>query len=465
LKLNARLQAAVNGTTRRNYISGIVNGALTQLGMNLTHPSLVLSVFVRVLGGSNALVGSLSAIRFGGWFLPQFLVASWIQPQQRKVPVAVVMEVVRVAIYATLGVLAYNLGHSRPRLLLGIFFALFILSRLAAGTGGLARMDAIGKVIPPSRRASFFALRSFWGGVAVFGAGFLVRYVLDETHGWPFPFNFTLLFALSATCFLAALLIFAQIKEQPGPAGQPHHSLKEQLTRAPTLLRGDPTFRRYVLVRVLLNMTRLSAPFYPIFALDVLKAPASMVGFYMSAMTLARILSNLLWQRFDQAKGTHLLIKTAALLTALEPLMAVALPWLMQLTGFTVQRNGLLPAYLFTIVFVVAGSTQSGRGIGLMALLLDIAPDAERASYIGLVNTVLGFVSLLSILAGAVIDRLGFRPIFFTASGLLLLGYMATLGWEVEARPYAALLRTPASGSSSRCDPSSPPGPAPRSDR
>jgi hypothetical protein len=50
--------------------------------MNLTDPSLVLSVFVRMLGGSNMLIGLLPTIRFGGWFLPQFMAASWIQPQE-----------------------------------------------------------------------------------------------------------------------------------------------------------------------------------------------------------------------------------------------------------------------------------------------------------------------------------------------------------------------------------------------
>ena len=112
MNLNARLQATLNSTDQRNYLLGVANGAFTQLGMNLTQPGLVLSVFVRALGGSNALVGSLSAIRFGGWFLPQFLAASWIQPQQRKVPIAVALEVARAAIYAALGILAYNLSVS-----------------------------------------------------------------------------------------------------------------------------------------------------------------------------------------------------------------------------------------------------------------------------------------------------------------------------------------------------------------
>ncbi|UCC62895.1 MAG: MFS transporter [Anaerolineae bacterium] len=430
MNLNARIHALINSTDRRNFALGVANGAFTQLGMNLTHPSLVLSVFVRVLGGSNALVGLLPAIRFGGWFLPQFLAASWIQPQRRKVPIAVGMEVVRLAIYALLGISAYTLGLSNPGLLLLLFFALFGLSRLTTGTGALARTDAIGKIVSPRRRAAFFAGRSFWGGLFVFGAGFLVRYVLDETHGLRFPVNFTLLFGLSVCSFLIALLLFSRTREQPGPPDRPRHSLRAQLARAPDLLRQDRAFRRYVLVRALLNTTRLAAPFYPIFALDVLGAPASMVGTYLSAMTLARILSNLLWQRLGRARGNRFLVKTAALLTALEPLLAAGLPWIMRLTGITVERNGLLPAYLFTVVFLMAGSTQSGRSIGFMALLLDIAPDAERASYIGLVNTVLGFVSVLPILSGAFIDRLGFEPIFFIAAGLLLLGYLVTLKWE-----------------------------------
>ena len=419
-----------DSASRRNHISGILNGIFTRLGMNLTHPSLVLSVFVRALGGSNALVGLLSTIRFGGWFLPQFLAASWIQPRPRKVPVAVALEIVRVLVYGVLGTLTYTLSLSHPRLLLLIFFVLFTFSRLIAGSGALTRLDTFGKVISPFRRASFFATRNFWGGTLIFGAGFLVRYLLDPTHGPPFPLNFTLLFALSSCSFITAALSFARIKEMPDSTEQPRHSLKAQLARAPALLERDPAFRRYLLVRVLLNMTRLAEPFYPILALDVLGAPASMMGLYLSASTLASILSNLLWQRVEHTRGVYFLLQISSLLTALTPLLAALLPWLMRSVGFTVERNGLLPAYLFTGVFLLAGSSESGRTIGLMALLLGVAPDEERASYIGLVNTVLGLVSFLPILSGAIIDRTGFEPIFFAATGLLLLGHLITLRWK-----------------------------------
>ncbi len=182
-----------------------------------------------------------------------------------------------------------------------------------------------------------------------------------------------------------------------------------------------------------MGMTRLAEPFYVVFALDILGAPIPMVGLYLSARTLASILSNLGWKRVEQTRNRFFVVKLAALLTMLTPLLAALLPWLMRLLGFTVAQYGLLPAYLFIGVFLLAGSSESGRSIGLSALLLDIAPDEERTSYIGLVSTALGFVSLLPILSGAIIDKLGFEPIFFLVTGLLTLGYFIILKWNYEA--------------------------------
>jgi MFS family permease len=202
-------------------------------------------------------------------------------------------------------------------------------------------------------------------------------------------------------------------------------------------------------MRILLTMTRLAEPFYPIFALDVLGAPTSMVGFYLSAMTLAGVAANLVWQRVDRARGPCFMIQLSSFLTVLTPLLATALPWGMHLLGFTVASHGLLPAYLFTSVFVLAGLSASGRVIGLSALMLNIVPSDERPRYIGLVNTTVGVVSFVPLLSGLIIDRFGFEPVLLAATLLLLGAFFVSLGLRpagedrVRARPLLSPFLSP----------------------
>ena len=415
---------------RRTYLLGILQGLFAQLGMNVSHPSLVLSVLVRELGGSNTLVGFLPAIRFGVFSLPQFLVAGWLETQHHRARVVVAGDIARLAAYGAMAAIISAGGVSRPTVTLAVFLLLFAFSRLAGGVGALARMDVIAQAVAPARRASFFANRSLWGGLAAFGVGFLVSYVLDPANGHPYPYSYVLLLVLSMCSFLAAAIVFSRITDMPGNGNVLRHSLMSQLARAPSLLMGDPFLRRYLIVRVLLTMTRLAEPFYPVFALDVLGAPTSMVGYYLSASTLARILSNLLWQTIDRSRGTLFLLKLSGWLTVLAPLMAALVPWVMRAVGFTVENSGLLPAYLFGLVFLVAGGSNSGRMIGLSAMLLNIAPDDQRPSFIGLVSTVLGFVNFLPILAGAIVDSVGFAPVFFTATCLILLANVLLMSWR-----------------------------------
>jgi len=73
------------------------------------------------------------------------------------------------------------------------------------------------------------------------------------------------------------------------------------------------------------------------------------------------------------------------------------------------------------------GVRDSGKNIGKRSALLDIVPVAERPTYWGLLNTVLGIVSLLPVLAGQMIDWLGFQPVFGLVAGLTLVGWLSSL--------------------------------------
>ena len=63
-------------------------------------------------------------------------------------------------------------------------------------------------------------------------------------------------------------------------------------------------YHRYVIMRMLLSMIRIGSPFYVVYALDRLDAPASVAGTYLSMITFARILSNPLWSRVLRRRGS-----------------------------------------------------------------------------------------------------------------------------------------------------------------
>ena len=417
----------------RNYTLAVLNQVFIRLGMSFTHPSMVLAVLVRQMGGSNTLVGLLPALRFGGWFLPQFLVGGAIQHLPRKLPFYVVMDSVRVVIYTFLGLLLFIMGASDPSLFLAIFFVLFTISRLTTGSSAVVRLDLIGKVIPATRRASFMAARGLYGGLAGFAAGFVVGYILDTQDFLGFPRHFALLFLIAAASFAASVLVFSRVYEPPMPGNPPRISVRQQLSRVPTLLQQDPNYRRYVVVRLLLNMVRIADPFYVIYALEVLHAPVAMVGTYLSTLTLASILSNPLWNRVSQRRGIKTTLLTSSFLTDLTPLLAVGMPFLPRSLGL--GNNHPWSAYIFGLVFAAAGLSQSGRGISLMTILLNISPPEERPSYIGFVNTLLGIESFLPVFAGGVVDTIGFVPVFLAAAGFVLLG--SSMALKLRSEPVA----------------------------
>jgi hypothetical protein len=59
---------------------------------------------------------------------------------------------------------------------------------------------------------------------------------------------------------------------------------------------------------------------------------------------------------------------------------------------------------------------------------LELVPEAERALYLGLSNTLIGLVVLLCGLGGLIVDGVGFAGLFATSAGLCLAGYILTSG-------------------------------------
>lgn len=425
MRRDTALSASSDRYESRNFRLGILNRALAELGKTLANPSVVLVLFVRQLGGSNTLVGLLSTIRYGGWFLPQLFVAGRIQNKPRKSPYYVKAELTRCAGYAVIALVI--LAMPRADLLLSVFFVLFVVSYVAHGAGSVPRFDVIGKAIPASQRGPFFARRNFWAGVVGFGAGLVVCHILNEGPGPPPVDRYAWLILLAAVFFALAVVAFWAIAEPVVQSDRGQISWLRQLRHVPALLGCNAGYRRLVGTLVLMTVgQRLADPFYIVYATEVLGAPAAMAGIYLSSLVFSEIVSNLFWERLSRRRESRVTLQLSAAAALAAPGAALLIGSLAAPTVSVLPPGSMLPGYAFVLVFLLMGVRDSGKHIGKRSVLLDIVPVGERPTYWGLLNTILGIVSVLPVLAGTMIDWLGFQPLFGLVAGLALVGWLSS---------------------------------------
>lgn len=137
--------------------------------------------------------------------------AGRVQNEPRKSPSYVKAELTRCVGYALIALTI--LAMPRADLLLPLFFVLFAVSYLAHGAGSVPNFDVIGKAIPASQRGRFFARRNLWAGVVGFGAGLVVRRMLNEEPGAPPLARYAWLILLAALWLTLAVVAFWAIAE------------------------------------------------------------------------------------------------------------------------------------------------------------------------------------------------------------------------------------------------------------
>lgn len=412
---------------RRNFALGVANGALFSLAEAMRDPTLVLSLFISRLTGSNLLVGLLIPISIGGWFLPQLLLSARVQAAPLKLPFYRLAEVVRVVTTVALALAVFLLppgpGMAAAALLL------IGVNTLTGGLSGLAFTDIVAKVIPSRRRGRFFGLRLFIGGVIALLGSLLARYVLGEPAGFAFPTNFGALFAVAAAAVTASSLSFLMVRE-PAEEGTPRRAgLAEQLRRARALPRQNPAYGHFLAARFAMMLAEISSPFYIIYARSLLPLPDSVVGVYLLVSTVANTLSTYVWGRVSDGAGNRTLLRLACGAGLGAPLLALAA------SAIVAPASGSAAALtvVFGAVFALLGMARTGMFMGGTNYLLDVAPPGDRPIYIGLTHTLMGVASLATVLGGVVAEVAGYRALFGVTAALLLLA-TAAIGRAGEPR-------------------------------
>ena len=394
---------------RRNFTLGVTNGAMFGFAEALMSVDTVLTWFVHHLAGSNFLVGLVGPMRDAGWYLPQLLASHGLQRQPRKMPLYRRMAAIRILMWLTWVVATFSIKDYT--LLLLVFFLSYAVYSIAAGLAGLPFMDIVAKTIPSRRRGAFFGGRLLFAGILGLGASVIVSWMLSEDSPAAFPANVGCLFLIGWVAMLLGLTLFTQFVEPAGDVRPEPGTFRSHVQRAARLPRQDNNLRFYLIARTFLMLSYVAAPFYAVYSISVLNAPATILGVYVGVRTVSALLLNPVWARLSDRRGNRLVVRAATVCGLFMPAWAIVTP----LIAAGQHADSTVLSLSFVPIFALSGIFETGMTIGANNLLLEISPSTDRAIYVGLANTILGVAYFSTVISGVLADWLGYQLVFSLA--------------------------------------------------
>lgn len=383
----------------RNFFAYLTANLMTKLADELASAKLILPWLLGSLGAPALLVGLLVPIREAGVLVPQLAVAAYIRRLALRKGVWIVGSLASATALAMMAIAASAMtGTAAGWVIVG----LLILFSLARGLCSVSAKDVLGKTVSKARRGNLMGLAAGLSGALTLALGVYLELIKG---GRTDNLLFVALLGGAAILFALAAGVFALIREQPGATEGGGNALAVAFESI-GLLRSDPVFRYFVLVRVALLSVALAPPFYVLLAQQASSSGLGALGLLIVASGLANTISAPLWGRFSD-RSSRLVMVAGALLAGLVGILTWAL----------VQTDAaLLPDLGFAALFLLLGIAHAGVRLGRKVYLVDMATSETRASMVAVSNTVIG----VAMLAGGLVGLLG--DLYGTALVVLVLG-------------------------------------------
>ena len=130
------------------------------------------------------------------------------------------------------------------------------------------------------------------------------------------------------------------------------------------------------------------------------------IGTLVSVTLASSLISNVVWARLRDRHGSKLVM----ILGSIMGLGLCACATLMM--TFPQALSATLAQATLTALFAISGFMSAGINLASIPLMIEFAAPDQQSLYIGLGNTILGVMILLTSLVGVIVDRLGFGALF-----------------------------------------------------
>lgn len=386
-----------------NFFSILLAQVLTKLGDALANTKTVLPWVMNSVGAPTFLTGLLVPIRESGSLIPQLFLGGVIRRYAIRKWFFVTGCLLQAAAVAAIAATAYSL----EKLTAGIaVISLLIVFSLARGICSVSSKDVVGKTIPKTRRGRLSGYSASAAGLisVVAGVVFIISQGDQSAYYW-------VLLAAASLCWVLASIGFSRITEYSGATEGGGNAVKEALKSA-SLLKNDGPFRRFVLVRLLMMSSGLSAPYVILLASQGNTDWLSGLGPFIIAGGVAGLVSGSVWGRFADRSSRVVMIFTSALTAGIC------------LTTAAMAHFDTQISWLYAVVFFLLSVTHEGVRLGRKTYVIDLGKGNKRTDYVAVSNSFIGVMLLVVGFSGALLAQVSLVLVltaFALASGVAMI--------------------------------------------
>ncbi|MFP4207507.1 MAG: MFS transporter [Wenzhouxiangella sp.] len=389
-----------------NFLLQIATQFFTKLGDAIANPKTVLAWLLSALGAPGIFTAFLVPVRESGSLIPQLVIASYVRRQAIRKWTFVVGCLFQALAVFGMAVVALTLTGSAAGFALTGALVVFSLAR---GLCSVASKDVLGKTVPKTRRGRVSGWSEFLAGLVTVGVGGVLLLDLGDDGSQA---TYLILLALAGGLWLIAAGAYALVRELPGATDGGGNALSAAIERL-QLLSSDRPFRQFVIARSLLLCSALSAPFFIMLAHEQTDGALLVLGLFVIADGLARLVSAPFWGRFADDSSRRVMIFAGGASAG----VGIVLVGVVQALPALASSQWLYPLFFFFLAIAHAG-VRMGR----KTYLVDLAGGNKRTDYVSVSNTVIGVVLLLTGGIGALTAVMPVSGVILILAGMGLAG-------------------------------------------
>ncbi|MFK8083322.1 MAG: MFS transporter [Granulosicoccus sp.] len=369
--------------TARAVMILVASTFLTKTADTLSNPKITLTALLQSQGASVLAISLLVPLRESGALLPQVWLANFTNRYRRLGPVYSLGTLIQGVAAIGMMLSAWLLNGDRAGWALIVCLGVLSVARALCS---ISYKAVLGKMVPGGFRGKTTGWASSAAGFATVVIS-LALLIMPERESA----NLLIVFlGLAAVSWWLATALFSRLDEHE------HNNDDETsstMAKRWALLRDQPSFRKFVIVRSLLVSTALVAPWYVMLSVSGNEALGS-VGALLLASGLASFVSSPFWGYYSD-RSSRWVLQASAICVSVLGALTVAVH---QTTPEAFDSLWLVPVLYFLLEI-----SHQGVRVGRKTYLVDIASDGNRVDYVAISNTLIGIIILcMGIISGIV---------------------------------------------------------------